>query len=141
MNNLFELRSIREQLPLTTSEISAALNVPVLMWERWESGLIPIPEEELDKARTLAAAREPTSPRTGSESDIRAWSQETLEQQAARLYRIREALDLTQDGMSKALGVTSYTWFRWENGKRTITQHYAEKLADFAAAHGIERKS
>jgi len=50
---------------------------------------------------------------------------------------IREQMGLSQDEIAKLVGVTNYTWWRWEQG-RQISEHYTSKVREIYEQH-LER--
>lgn len=47
-----------------------------------------------------------------------------------RLRAVREALELSQTDISRAIGVRANTYNQWENGKRLIDPLVASRLCD-----------
>lgn len=48
----------------------------------------------------------------------------------SEIRKIRQLLDLTQEEMGSLLGVTPFTWWRWESGKRPMNERYVKQMRD-----------
>lgn len=127
------LMQIRQRLDLTIKEMSDALGVPDLLLQRWESGLIPVPNGEMAKAHELFGTKcvAPTRHvRLLPESD---GSPVAID--ATALQKMRSDMGMTQPEMAEALKVTWYLYRCWEQGNKRITDHYARVIAALHTAH------
>lgn len=59
--------------------------------------------------------------------------------QAWQLKRFRSDLGLSQSEAAARLGVSSFLWWRWEEGKRPITEHYRERIREAQDAFRARR--
>lgn len=50
--------------------------------------------------------------------------------QAWQLKRFRSDLGLTQSEAADLVGVSNFTWWRWEEGQRPITEYYRDKIRE-----------